>query len=198
MHDHASLDIYRLKFLTGTMASKDEYITLAQLDLQLGFPPKPRPCWKRAWPPICSMMTAPRSFWLLPRPRPPPGRQPARQGAGRRQCDGAGRCAGQDRRGQIGAGQGQGRRRHHPGRHEEAAEGQGQGRRSVLGMAYLAPARRPTRSRPLKADQGRRHMAAMVAHLWSLYARASRRRVPRAAPAPSRTGQEEARIIQLY
>jgi hypothetical protein len=36
--DHQSLDIYRIKFLTGTLASKDDYINMAQLDLQLGFP----------------------------------------------------------------------------------------------------------------------------------------------------------------
>ena len=36
--DHQSLNIYRLKYLTGTLASKDDYINMAQLDLQLGFP----------------------------------------------------------------------------------------------------------------------------------------------------------------
>jgi hypothetical protein len=36
--DHQSLNIYRLKFLTGTLATKDDYINMAQLDLQLGFP----------------------------------------------------------------------------------------------------------------------------------------------------------------
>jgi hypothetical protein len=38
MRDHDSLDIYRLKLLTGTISGKDEYITLAQLAIQLGFP----------------------------------------------------------------------------------------------------------------------------------------------------------------
>jgi hypothetical protein len=38
LSDHQSLDIYRIKYLTGTMASKDDYINMAQLDLQLGFP----------------------------------------------------------------------------------------------------------------------------------------------------------------
>jgi hypothetical protein len=36
--DHQSLDVYRIKFLTGTLASKDEYTLLAQLSIQLGFP----------------------------------------------------------------------------------------------------------------------------------------------------------------
>jgi hypothetical protein len=35
--DHQSLDIYRIKYLTGTLATKDDYINMAQLDLQLGF-----------------------------------------------------------------------------------------------------------------------------------------------------------------
>lgn len=37
MRDPNTLDIYRLKLLTGSMESKDDYITLAQLALQLGF-----------------------------------------------------------------------------------------------------------------------------------------------------------------
>jgi len=37
MRDPDTLQIYRLKLLTGTMAGKDDYITLAQLALQLGF-----------------------------------------------------------------------------------------------------------------------------------------------------------------
>jgi hypothetical protein len=38
MRDHDTLDIYRLKLLTGTISGKDEYTTLAQLCVQLGFP----------------------------------------------------------------------------------------------------------------------------------------------------------------
>ena len=36
--DHQSLDIVRLKFLTNVMAGKDDYVKMAELDLQLGFP----------------------------------------------------------------------------------------------------------------------------------------------------------------
>lgn len=36
--DPQSLQLMRLKYLTGTMAGKDDYINLAQLDLQLGLP----------------------------------------------------------------------------------------------------------------------------------------------------------------
>ena len=38
MRDHDTLDIYRLKLLTGTISGKDEYVTLAQLAIQLKFP----------------------------------------------------------------------------------------------------------------------------------------------------------------
>ena len=38
LNDHQSLNIYRLKYLTGTLATKDDYINMAQLDLQFGFP----------------------------------------------------------------------------------------------------------------------------------------------------------------
>src|SRR6185312_9687402 len=37
MRDHDTLDVYRLKLLTGTIAGKDEYTTLAQLAIQLKF-----------------------------------------------------------------------------------------------------------------------------------------------------------------
>jgi len=37
MRDADTLDIYRLKLATGTISGKDDYITLAQLALQLGF-----------------------------------------------------------------------------------------------------------------------------------------------------------------
>jgi hypothetical protein len=38
MRDHDTLDVYRLKLLTGTINGKDEYTTLAKLALQLQFP----------------------------------------------------------------------------------------------------------------------------------------------------------------
>ncbi len=37
MRDHDTLDVYRLRLLTGTIAGKDEYTTLAQLAIQLKF-----------------------------------------------------------------------------------------------------------------------------------------------------------------
>ncbi len=37
MRDINTLDIYRLKLVTGSMETKDDYLTLAQLALQLGF-----------------------------------------------------------------------------------------------------------------------------------------------------------------
>lgn len=37
MADHDTLDIYRLKMLTGTITGKDEYTLLAQLSVQMGF-----------------------------------------------------------------------------------------------------------------------------------------------------------------
>ena len=38
MRDHDTLDVYRLKLLTGTIEGADEYTTLAQIAMQLGFP----------------------------------------------------------------------------------------------------------------------------------------------------------------
>ncbi len=38
LSDHDSLNIYRLKYLTGTLTTKDDYINMAQLDLQFGMP----------------------------------------------------------------------------------------------------------------------------------------------------------------
>jgi hypothetical protein len=36
--DPQSLQIYRLKYLTGSLSGKDDYINMAQLDMQLGLP----------------------------------------------------------------------------------------------------------------------------------------------------------------
>lgn len=38
MRDHDTLDIYRLKLMTGSVTTKEDYTLLAQLALQLGFP----------------------------------------------------------------------------------------------------------------------------------------------------------------
>lgn len=38
LSDHQTLDIYRIKLLSGTMQGKDDYTLLAQLAIQLGFP----------------------------------------------------------------------------------------------------------------------------------------------------------------
>lgn len=38
LRDQDTLDIYRLKMLTGTLSGADEYTTLAQIAMQLGFP----------------------------------------------------------------------------------------------------------------------------------------------------------------
>jgi hypothetical protein len=38
MRDHDTLDVYRLKLLTGTINGADEYTTLAQIAMQLGYP----------------------------------------------------------------------------------------------------------------------------------------------------------------
>jgi tetratricopeptide (TPR) repeat protein len=37
LSDHQTLDIYRIKYLTGAVKGADDYFTLAQLDLQFGF-----------------------------------------------------------------------------------------------------------------------------------------------------------------
>ena len=38
LSDHQTLDLYRIKLLTGNVTAKDEYTLLAQLAMQLGFP----------------------------------------------------------------------------------------------------------------------------------------------------------------
>ena len=38
LSDHQTLDLYRIRYLTGTMRNADDYSLLAQLSLQLGFP----------------------------------------------------------------------------------------------------------------------------------------------------------------
>jgi hypothetical protein len=48
--DPQSLQLYRLKYLTGTLSGKDDYINMAQLDLQLGLPAQ---CSTRALRRVC-------------------------------------------------------------------------------------------------------------------------------------------------
>ncbi len=35
--DHSTLDVYRIKLLTGNLTKKEDYLLLAQLALQFGF-----------------------------------------------------------------------------------------------------------------------------------------------------------------
>ena len=52
LNDHNTLDINRIRFMTGTIETKEEYTLLAQLALQLGNRRRsPEPISRRAWPP---------------------------------------------------------------------------------------------------------------------------------------------------
>ena len=42
--DPQSLQLYRVKYLTGTLSGKDDYVNMAQLDMQLGFPAEAVDC----------------------------------------------------------------------------------------------------------------------------------------------------------
>ena len=63
MRDHDTLDVYRLKLLTGTIAGKDEYTTLAQLALQLQFPAEAQAVIEKAQ--AAKLLTDDRSNKLL-------------------------------------------------------------------------------------------------------------------------------------
>ena len=126
MRDHDTLDVYRLKLLTGTIDGKDEYITLAQLAMQLKFPAEAQAVIEKGQ--AAKLLTDDRSTKLLALAKSQAAADIADQAKALAAAQAApkGDAAGQDRRRPVGPGQGQGRRRHHQGRHRQGRRRQEQ------------------------------------------------------------------------
>ena len=135
--DHQSLDIYRLKFLTGTLASKDDYINMAQLDLQLGFPQEAAAVMDKGT--AAGLLNDDRSKKLQALAKQQAAQAASGQAAAlaagkRRRCHDQG-CRAAGRRGRC-----QGRGGHRQIRHGQVAQGQGPGcHRAGLGPGRCRP-----------------------------------------------------------
>jgi hypothetical protein len=172
MRDHDTLDVYRLKLLTGTIAGKDEYITLAQLAIQLKFFAEAQAVLEKGQ--AAKILTDDRSAKLLALAKT----QGAAAAAAQAQAVSAAQAAPKgDDLIKIG----------------EDQWGQGKGKDAVatikagiakgvddknnaqirLGMAYIAAGQKADAQKALDAVKpaSPTDKSAMVAHLWSLYAR---------------------------
>jgi hypothetical protein len=172
MRDHDTLDVYRLKLLTGTIAGKDEYITLAQLAIQLKFPAEAQAVIEKGQ--AAKLLTDDRSAKLLALAKSQAAADIADQAK-------ALAAANADPKGdaliKIG----------------EDQWGQGKGKEAVatikagmakpvddknnaqirLGMAYISAGQKADAQKAFDAVKpaSPTDKSAMVAHLWSLYAR---------------------------
>lgn len=172
MRDHDTLDVYRLKLLTGTIASKDEYVTLAQLAIQLKFPAEAQAVIEKGQ--AAKLLTDDRSAKLLALAKS----QAAADIADQAKTLAAAQAAPKgDQLVAIG----------------EDQWGQGKGKDAVanikagiakgvddknnaqirLGMAYISAGQKAEAQKAFDAVKATSptDKSAMVAHLWSLYAR---------------------------
>jgi hypothetical protein len=172
MRDHDTLDVYRLKLLTGTITGKDEYITLAQLALQLHFPAEAQAVLEKGM--AAKALTDDRSNKLLALAKT----QAAADAANQAKNIAAAQAAPKgDQLVTIG----------------EDQWGQGKGKDAVatikagiakgvddknnaqirLGMAYIAAGQKAEAQKAFDAVKpaNPNDKSATVAHLWSLYAR---------------------------
>lgn len=171
MRDHDTLDVYRLKLLTGTMGGADEYITLAQLALQLGFPSEAQAVIEKAQ--ASNLLKDERSNKLLALAKTQAATAQANMAKNLAAAQAAPKG---DDLVKIG----------------EQQWGQGKGKDAVatikagiakgvtdannaqirLGMALISAGQKADAQKALDAVKGpETDKAVMVAHLWSLYAR---------------------------
>lgn len=172
MRDHDTLDVYRLKLLTGTISGKDEYVTLAQLAIQLKFFAEAQAVLEKGQ--AAKVLTDDRTTKLLALAKT----QGAAAAAGQAQALSAAQAAPKgDDLVKIG----------------EDQWGQGKGKDAVatvkagiakgvddknnaqirLGMAYIAAGQKADAQKAFDVVKpaSPTDKSAMVAHLWSLYAR---------------------------
>ncbi len=126
MRDHDTLDVYRLKLLTGTISGKDEYTPWRSSPCSWNSRPKPQAVIEKGQ--AAKLLTDDRSNKLLALAKSQAAADQRRQAKNLAAAQAApkGDRAGQDRRRPVGPGQGQGRHRHHQGRHRQGRRRQEQ------------------------------------------------------------------------
>ena len=175
MRDHDTLDIYRLKLLTGTIAGKDEYTLLAQLALQLGFPVEAEAVLEKAQ--AAKILTDDRSAKLLALAKTQAGADLANMA---KTLAAANAAAQGDDLVKLGEDQiGQGKAKDAVGTVQAGMKKPltDQSNAQIrLGMAYLSAGQKADAQKAFDAVKGpATDKSVMIAHLWSLYARRLKR-----------------------
>ncbi len=172
MRDHDTLDVYRLKLLTGTLADKDEYITLAQLAIQLQFPTEGQAVLEKGI--AAKVLTDDRSNKLLAFAKTRAAANAADQAKDLAAAQAAPKGDALVKIGEQQWGQGKAKDAVATIKAGIAKGVDDKNNAQIrLGMAYIAAGQRADAQKAFDAVKatGPTDKSAMVAHLWSLYAR---------------------------
>jgi hypothetical protein len=172
MRDHDTLDVFRLKLLTGTLSTKDDYTTLAQLAIQLKFFAEAQAVLEKGQ--AAKVLTDDRTNKLLALAKTQAAAAAANQAKDLAAAKAAPKGDALVRVGEDMWGQGKGK--------DAVAvikEGIAKGvddknnAQIRLGMALIAAGQKSEAVKALDAAKpaNPNDKSAMVAHLWSLYAR---------------------------
>lgn len=169
MSDHNTLDVNRLRFLTGNINTKDEYTLLAQLSLQLGFPAEAQTVLEKGF--AAKVLSDDRSQKLLDLAK----RQAAASAAGEAKALADARKQPQgDELVKVGENMiGEGKAKEAIGVIQEGMKKPLKDKANAgirLGQAYLAAGQKPAAIKAF-GEVKTPEKDAMVAHLWSLAAR---------------------------
>ena len=172
MRDHDTLDVYRLKLLTGTITGKDEYITLAQLAIQLQFPAEGQAVLEKGI--AAKVLTDDRSTKLLTLAKTQAAAQVAAQAKTLADAQAAPKGDALVKVGETQWGQGKGKDAVATVKAGIAKGVDDKNNAQIrLGMALIAAGQKADAQKALDAAKPANpsDKSAMVAHLWSLYAR---------------------------
>jgi hypothetical protein len=172
MRDHDTLDVYRLKLLTGTINGKDEYITLAQLALQLHFPAEAQAVLEKGM--AAKVLTDDRSNKLLALAKTQAAADTANQAKNLAAAQAAPKgdllvALGED---QWGQGKGKDAVANIKAGIAKGVDDKNNAQ-IRLGMAYIAAGQKADAQKAFDVVKAAtpNDKSATVAHLWSLYAR---------------------------
>jgi len=171
MRDHDTLDVYRLKLLTGTINGADEYTTLAQIAMQLGFPAEAEAVIEKGE--AGKILSGDRTNRLLALAKTQAAADTTNQA---KNIAAAGAMPKGDPLVKIGEDQwGQGKAKDAIGTIEAGMKKPVDDKNNAqirLGMAYLGAGQKADAQKAFDAVKGpATDKSVMVAHLWSLYAR---------------------------
>jgi hypothetical protein len=171
MRDHDTLDIYRLKLLTGTISGKDDYVTLATLALQLHYPAEAQAVLEKGQ--AAQLLNDDRSNRLLARAKSESAADTTDQA---KKLAAANAAPKGDDLVALGEDQwGQGKSKDAVATIKSAMAKPLDDKNNAqirLGMAYIGAGQKADAQKTLDGVKGAPgDKAVMVAHLWALYAR---------------------------